>query len=1204
MSRARLFNIFPIPLFLCLFLLAFGGQANAQTVNRDSIAQARQRTLDSARAARQQILDSTRQARQHTLDSIKAERQKITDSLTALRKYRESKRYKDSVEHVRSERIRVMREAQQARVDSMRAAQKAITDSTIVARRRITDSTIAARKAFTDSLTAARKVYNDSLNAVRKARADSLAAITKYRNSKRYKDSVIIVRRQFTDSIKAARQAFADSMRAERKRITDSTIAVRKAFTDSLTAARKAFNDSLAAIRKARTDSLTAAREKREGLKKAEQKRKLDLDQLALELKFQKKREAWSNKQMLKKRWGFPRSVIQNTFTRYNYYFNANRKMEEAQANMRRLAKDDYEQPIPLYSFNPDRDSATLKPDMDSIIQHASLGIQIHDPRTKWGDDLYLLMGQAYYYMGNYEQAIASFQYIVGSRQQEKKAKAKKQNKPQKRGVETNKLVDKTATGFSGFLAHDPANNDALLWLVRTYTQTGNFELSESILDLLQSEPQLPEEMKRRMAEQYAFLALRKNNANTATEQLTLVSADKSAGATLRTRAAFLNGQLLQQAGHPSEAVPQYQTVIDLHPNLEMNFYARRNIAYALLETGEDPEEALSSMKAITRDNKYAGYHSQAYYIMGQVSAANGQPEKAVTYLEKSVNNPRASRQQKAISFAALGNAYYTRQQFTQAQHAYDSAAAFASAAKGDTLVAKAVKRGASLKQITQPLTVIQEQDSLLALAQLSDKEQLSAVRKLIRSLEKQYDDSVFRAENPTGGALATGSTPTGPAALSWYFSNPTMVQNGQMEFKRKWGTRPLTDNWRRAAAVRGSMPAPASNTTPVAATPDAESSIVLDERGIPTEASLLALIPNTPQQKDNANIQLQRAYVDLGKAYINVLDDYAQGRRTLDTLDQRFPAHPHKPETIYLRYQMAMRQDQLPEARAFANQLLQQYGSSQWAALVRPDDSKDGAAGGVADVSAADYYEETYALLQNRSYGQVVAHADLAQARYNDPAYNNKFRIAKASAQAGLGQYDAADTLLKSFVKENPNDSLRPWAEQVLFFIQKRKAEMPPPPPAPAAAVDSALIPATVTDTTTTLPDTAGTAAPAPPATYTYKAATPHYFAFSFNEMASKTMGVKSGLNDFNTLKFSGQPLETTLFMLDGKKGLLLVGPFNNAAQSKVYFNTFKSTPELTREFSAGEYQTFIISSENLNKLRADKNLPAYMSFYKNKYK
>eukprot|EP01030_Chromulinospumella_sphaerica_P034368 gene34368-biopygen11700 len=43
---------------------------------------------------------------------------------------------------------------------------------------------------------------------------------------------------------------------------------------------------------------------------------------------------------------------------------------------------------------------------------------------------------------------------------------------------------------------------------------------------------------------------------------------------------------------------------------------------------------------------------------------------------------------------------------------------------------------------------VIQEQDSLLALSALSKKEQQSAIRRYLRDLQKQRDDSIFKAES------------------------------------------------------------------------------------------------------------------------------------------------------------------------------------------------------------------------------------------------------------------------------------------------------------------------------------------------------------------------------------------------------------------------------------------------------------------------
>src|SRR4030095_15111600 len=104
----------------------------------------------------------------------------------------------------------------------------------------------------------------------------------------------------------------------------------------------------------------------------------------------------------------------------FNYYFNANRKMEEAEANMQRTSRDKWDGRIALFIFDPARASVVFSADMYSRIHKAALGIQIHDPRTKWGDDLYLLLGKAYYYKGDAENAANSFKYIVALREKEK----------------------------------------------------------------------------------------------------------------------------------------------------------------------------------------------------------------------------------------------------------------------------------------------------------------------------------------------------------------------------------------------------------------------------------------------------------------------------------------------------------------------------------------------------------------------------------------------------------------------------------------------------------------------------------------------------------------------------------------------------------------------------------------------------------------
>jgi len=1145
----------------------------------DSTRISRQQLLEAARAEQKRKLDSARQVRQHIADSLKEVRTRRADSLGAIRKYRESKQYKDSVADVR-----------QARLDSMKSARQAVFDSLRMVRERVADSIADARK-FT----------MDSLRAIQKHRADSLAVIRKYRESKRYKDSVALVRQIKRDSLASVRKAKTDSMVTARRNALDSAKMVRKLYSDSVSAVRKKFTDSIAAVRKVRADSLAKVKENRERLQKSQEKKNEDKFKLALELKLKKKREAWSNEKMLKKNWSVPRRFLQNTYTHYNYYFNAERKMDEALANMQRMGKEDYDSLLSLFPFDPDKDSTKLSADMDSIIRKASVGIQIHDPRTKWADDLYLLMGQAYYYKGNYNEASTAFRYIIAINQRRKMEEQKKAAAKKKKVDKDVSVLQEEKKGALSFLQHRSVNNESILWLARTYTEAHKEDDAESILDLIETDKNLTDDLKGRIALEKAYLHLSRNQYKAASENLSIVANSDAMPGWIKTRAAYLNGQLLYEQGNYTAAADHFQKVVDLQPKIEMDFYARKNLAYSLIQQGGSQDDATASLRRMLKDGKYSQYNEQIYYVLGRLSANSNNPDEAITYLKKSIESSKSTRKQKALSFAGLGNVYYTRGEYRNAKTAYDSAGIYGKSIANDEEIVTANKRSGVLDKVVSPLEAIYAQDSLLALAALSEKEQRNIIRRYIRMLEKQKEDSAFKAANPDAMAAAPVDADPGGGGMSganWYFSNTTQMQQGLNDFKRKWGNRQNVDNWRRAGGS-----ALAGSTLGSDAGID-ETTTATDDRGLPTEAALLAAIPGSNEEQNLTRKRIQKAYIDLGTAYVKDLEDYPKGTQTLDTFERRFPANDHQAEALYLRYQIALRQDKLAEAQAFSEKLRTDYADSEWAKELTPTKGSEGLLASTMPV--ANYYDETYGMMMQRQYIDVLQRVRDGQRQYKDPVYNKRFRIMEAIALVGVGNYDQADTLLSDFISSKPSDSLRNWADAVLSYVKKTRPVVPVEDSTTADKGSAVIPPASVLPPAAPV-DSGKSAAPAvTPAvsTYSFKPGTEHYFIFFFKKMESKALGVKAGLSDFNTFNFSGQKLSVTLDMLQPDAGIIFVKSFPSVSHAKVYVNAIRANKLLLKEYKTEEYQLLMISSENFLKLNTDRDMNAYLKFYKANYK
>lgn len=1104
------------------------------------------------------------------------------DSLKAVRAYMSSKHYKDSVEKARKNKTKALQAARQAKTDSMKQAREAAT------------------KLAVDK----RKVITDSLKQKQKERTDKLNAVKKYKSSKRYTDSVTIVKRNKSDAIKKRLKVHNDSLAAIRKHSLDSSRAIRKHQTDSMKLVRTHFGDSLKNVRKRRLDSLNKIKTAKNKALKAKEKQKDQKKNMALEIKMKQKRDSFTNKSMLKKKWTPFRSFTQNAFTHYNYYYNANRKMEEANANMLRAGpKENYDSLIKIFPFDPDRDSAMIAGDMDSIIRKASVGIQIHDPRVKWANDMYLLMGQAYYYKGNYNNAAATFKYIIAS---DEEAKRKQKGSSKNSG---SSIVEEQ----KGLFAHKSVHNDAILWLARTLVQARQVENGMAVLSLLSSDPALPDDMKGQVAIGKAFGYYNDNNFSATSEQLAIAVDDEYLPGWLRMRAAFLNGQLLQNEGKYKDAAESFERSLNFYPKLEMDFYARKNTAYNLLLAGGDAESAMRPLKSVLNDAKYVTYTDQVYYVLGRLAAKANKPDDAIKYLKQSAAAPKASKKQKSMSFASLGDVYYDEARYTEAKTAYDSAAKYGGTATRDNpSLQNAIQRSKGLAEISQPADVIHDQDSLLALARLSKKEQQSVVREYLRALEKQIQDSIKNAaENPAGAAAASAAEPSADPsdnAGNWYFSNPSLMQQGANEFKRKWGNRPLTDNWRRAATQTFAGNSGGNGTVEEGGAEGeepADNSGSKAKSGLPSEESLLAKIPNTPAQQETAIKTIQRAYISLAKAYMRQLDDHVQAGKTLDTLDKRFPDHGQKEEELYLRYQIAMRENKLDKAQAYSAELLAKFPDSKYAETLRPKASKTATANG--GVPVAKYYEETYSLIEQHKYDDALAHVNIAMKEYDDPLFKKRFQVAEAMSYAGKMDYDKADTLLSHFIASNPADTLVAWASAVTDFVRDiRKTgkpswykEGPLPSETKPVAGASPVTPVT--------PAEVKPAAPKRPAdvpyAYEYKPDQEHVAVIVFPGLDSRTLKLKNALKGFDDSLGQSGVHTVLLDMYYRNVAIAVVSKFPNAAAARLYLDTLQADSVL-KDYKSEELQFYIISTVNYRKMLYEKNIDGYKNFYQNFYR
>src|ERR1051326_2769220 len=221
------------------------------------------------------------------------------------------------------------------------------------------------------------------------------------------------------------------------------------------------------------------------------------------------------------KKFTIPRHFFQNATTHYNYFFNANNKLNEILTRAKEAHKDDLTQLLSFYNYDLDvtaRDSAQL----DSVIYKATTGIVLHDLRNDWADNLYLLWGAAHYLQKEFDSAYLTFQFInyafapkekdgyyqfIGSGMDGNNALS----------ISTKEKRSLTKKIFS----RPPSRNEAFIWQIRTFLAWGQYPEAASLIATLKADPVFPERLQNDLEEVQALYFYKQNQWDSAALHLT-----------------------------------------------------------------------------------------------------------------------------------------------------------------------------------------------------------------------------------------------------------------------------------------------------------------------------------------------------------------------------------------------------------------------------------------------------------------------------------------------------------------------------------------------------------------------------------------------------------------------------------------------------------------------------------------------------------
>lgn len=723
---------------------------------------------------------------------------------------------------------------------------------------------------------------------------------------------------------------------------------------------------------------------------------------------------------------------------RYNTYYNGTLAYIDGSLEKEQGNKDNYTEIIPLYTVSNKASREIGKSNYERAIEKCQKAIQRHSmkqrpewnkSRRKTAKDIewlsrreynpfiwkaWLLMGRSQFYKGDFESAASTFAYMS-------------------RLFETQPAI----------------YGRARAWLAKCYIEQDWTYDAEDIIRNIQRDS-IHWRAQKEWDYTYADYYIHTQRYDLAIPYLYKVIKHEMRRKQ-KAREWYLMGQLQAAIGNKAEAYKAFKHVVRLNPPYELEFNAR--ISMSEVMASGNTKQAISKLKRMAISDKNKEYLDQLYYAMGNIYLLQRDTTNAIAAYEKGNTKSTRNGIEKGVLLLHLGDLYWNKESYSDAKRCYGEAIGLLDKDRKD--YNQLSDRSKLLDELVPYTDAIHLQDSLQALANMSESERNAAIDRVIDQLKKkekeernkQAEEEAQKQIAQNGGMgnasdknTSTTNTTSASNKGAWYFYNPIAVSQGKTAFQRQWGKRENVDNWQRinktlvanAQGVEEMTDEVRDSLAEVAIKEDSIKQIADSAQNDPHKREYyLAQIPFTAEQLTASNALLADGLFHSGVIFKDKLDNLALSEKNLLRLVNSYPDYEHMDETLYHLYLLYSRKNLPSTADNYIKRLEKEYPKSEWTVLLTDPYYAANAKFGVHIEDSL--YAATYDAFKAGKYNEVETNAKISDSRFPMGANRNKFMFIHALSKLNKGDTQGCVEDMKTIISKYPEGRISEMAGMIV---------------------------------------------------------------------------------------------------------------------------------------------------------------------------
>jgi tetratricopeptide (TPR) repeat protein len=881
--------------------------------------------------------------------------------------------------------------------------------------------------------------------------------------------------------------------------------------------------------------------------------------------------------------------------TRYNVHFNGHEAYLKGIEQLDAGFNEDFSKILPMYQVANHASAKSTAGNMDRAIEKCQKAIKKHSIRAKpkkkpgpkaspeakryysqeefnpFMDDVFMLMANAQFNKADFLSASATCSYIIRHFSTDKKR-----------------------------------CDEATILQARAYTELEWYYEAENLLNDLNKENLTPS-LTADFSAAYADLLIHRKQYAQALPYLEIASR-KISKKRDKERWSYLLGQLYQETNRREKAYQIFSSIPGMNPPYEMELNAR--IRQSEVFPGNDPKKPLKKLTRLSKSSKNKDYLDQIYYAMGNLYFAAKDTVNALKSMHLSLEKSAKPGPHKLKTLLALGEFYYSNEQFLKADPCYNEASSILG--KEDERYPLVSKRAATLKELVPSLQILFDEDSLQAVANMPEKERNELIAGMIKAAEKKAKEEArlknaeeraaqneadrMENENPDGNSTNTPTAAIPSGDKSWYFYNTSTVEKGLRDFQKKWGKRGLSDDWRRirkTALFEGSPETPATDS--IAMQKDSVETTVPDSLLDLSEGADDPLNPNyylknlpfTEDQIKASDEKIAEALYKAGLSYREQMENNRLALKCFNRLETDYPENQNLEKAWYIMYLLYKQQKEEVLADTVRNRLLANFPESP---LAKRLEKPDYIANLIEMYQVQDtLYEHTYEAYLAHGTDSLFSRSSLAETNYPSSKLLPNFFFLEAMEYARTGRPDDFHRRLVQIKDTFPQSDLQPIVKEMLAYWDQGRR------PVPSAGYTNifSLRDVQLLDSLSKMDSLAQQ--------FQFNPKEPHFVLMAYDSTLIRINRLQFDVALYNFTNFLVRDYEMSLVEI-GKMDVLLISGFENA-EDAVRYRSWIQFQGQTPENKYTGLRLIIVSESNLKLLEQGVSTEKYDSFYNEKY-